>query len=164
MASLTRWTWVWASSGSWWWTGMPGVLQSMGLQGQTQLSDRPELICGHSHSLWLIMSSAGESQETVNLCLLTSVLPVNRFIYLYLTPCYIPHSISSKVILIPSYLGISIWSLISYLGKMCGIIQYESLMFYVSSFFKVGMKNDHFYLQLNEVLILNLICRLCKLL
>ena len=30
MASLTRWTWVWASSGSWWWTGKPGVLQSMG--------------------------------------------------------------------------------------------------------------------------------------
>ena len=32
MASLTPWTWVWASSGSWWWTGRPGVLQSMGLQ------------------------------------------------------------------------------------------------------------------------------------
>ena len=32
MASLTWWTWVWASSGSWWWTGMPGVLQSMGSQ------------------------------------------------------------------------------------------------------------------------------------
>jgi len=31
MASLTRWTWVCASSGSWWWTGKPGVLQSMGL-------------------------------------------------------------------------------------------------------------------------------------
>ena len=30
MASLTQWTWVWASSGSWWWTGRPGVLQSMG--------------------------------------------------------------------------------------------------------------------------------------
>ena len=29
---LTRWTWVWASSGSWWWTGRPGVLQSMRLQ------------------------------------------------------------------------------------------------------------------------------------
>ena len=27
MASLT---WIWASSGSWWWTGKPGVLQSMG--------------------------------------------------------------------------------------------------------------------------------------
>ena len=30
--SLTRWTWVWLSSGSWWWTGEPGVLQSMGSQ------------------------------------------------------------------------------------------------------------------------------------
>ena len=32
MASLTWWTWVWASSGSCWWTGKPGVLQSMDLQ------------------------------------------------------------------------------------------------------------------------------------
>ena len=32
MVSLSRWTWVWASSGRWWRTGKPGVLQSMGLQ------------------------------------------------------------------------------------------------------------------------------------
>ena len=32
MASLTQWTWVWVSSGSLWWTGKPGVLQSMGSQ------------------------------------------------------------------------------------------------------------------------------------
>ena len=32
MASLTRWTWVWVNSGSGWWTGRPGMLQSMGLQ------------------------------------------------------------------------------------------------------------------------------------
>ena len=32
MASLTQWTWVWVNSGSWCWTGRPGVLQSMGLQ------------------------------------------------------------------------------------------------------------------------------------
>ena len=32
MASPTLWTWVWASSGSWWWTGRPGMLQSMVLQ------------------------------------------------------------------------------------------------------------------------------------
>ena len=31
-ASLTRWTWVWVNSGSWWWTGKLGVLQSMGSQ------------------------------------------------------------------------------------------------------------------------------------
>ena len=30
MASATQWTWVWVSSGSWWWTGKPGVLQSRG--------------------------------------------------------------------------------------------------------------------------------------
>ena len=33
MTSLTQWTWVWASSGSWWWAGKTGMLQSMGLQG-----------------------------------------------------------------------------------------------------------------------------------
>ena len=32
MTSLTRWTWVWASSRSWWWTGKPAVLQPMVLQ------------------------------------------------------------------------------------------------------------------------------------
>ena len=32
MASLTRWTWVWVNSGSWWWTGRPGVLRFMGLR------------------------------------------------------------------------------------------------------------------------------------
>ena len=32
MISLTRWTWVWVSSKRWWWTGRPGVLQSMGSQ------------------------------------------------------------------------------------------------------------------------------------
>ena len=39
VASLTQWTWVWASSGSWWWTGKPGLLQSMGLQSQTRLNN-----------------------------------------------------------------------------------------------------------------------------
>ena len=32
MASLTRRTWVWVISGSWWWTGRPGVLRFMGSQ------------------------------------------------------------------------------------------------------------------------------------
>ena len=32
MASLTQWTWVWVNSGSWLWTGRPGVLPSMGSQ------------------------------------------------------------------------------------------------------------------------------------
>ena len=32
MASLIQWTWVWVSSGRWWRTGKPSVLQSMGSQ------------------------------------------------------------------------------------------------------------------------------------
>ena len=48
MASPTWWTWISASSGSWWWTGKPGELQSMGLQSQTWLSDWTE---------WLIVKA-----------------------------------------------------------------------------------------------------------
>ena len=33
VASPIQWTWVWVDSGSWWWTGRPGVLQFMGSQG-----------------------------------------------------------------------------------------------------------------------------------
>ena len=51
MASPTQWTWVWVNSRSWWWTGRPGVLQSMGsqrvwrnwvteLNGETKISRR----------------------------------------------------------------------------------------------------------------------------
>ena len=43
MTSLTWWTWVWVNSGSWWWTGRPGVLRFMGSQSQTRLSDWTEL-------------------------------------------------------------------------------------------------------------------------
>ena len=32
MASPTQWTWVWVNSRSWWWTGRPDVLQSIGSQ------------------------------------------------------------------------------------------------------------------------------------
>ena len=41
MASLTWWTWVWVNSGSWWWTGRPGVLWFMGSQrvGHDWLTD-----------------------------------------------------------------------------------------------------------------------------
>ena len=39
VVSLTWWTWVWVNSGRQWRTGKPGVLQSHGLQNQTQLSN-----------------------------------------------------------------------------------------------------------------------------
>ena len=43
MASPTQWMWVWVNSGSWWWTGKPGVLQSIGSQSWTWLSNWTEL-------------------------------------------------------------------------------------------------------------------------
>ena len=48
---IADWTWVWVNSGSWRWTGRPGVLQSMGSQSWTWLSNWPEheLYC-HNHS------------------------------------------------------------------------------------------------------------------
>ena len=43
MASPTWWTWVWVSSGNWWWTGRPDMLQSMGLtKRRTWLSNWTE--------------------------------------------------------------------------------------------------------------------------
>ena len=47
LASLTQWTWVWAGSGTWWWTGKPGVLQSTGSQ---RLSDWTETQRGRKTS------------------------------------------------------------------------------------------------------------------
>ena len=45
MASPTQWTWVWLNSGSSWWTGRPGVLQSMGFtKNWKRLSKWTELI------------------------------------------------------------------------------------------------------------------------
>ena len=32
MVLPTQWTWVWVDSGSWWWTGRPGMLRFMGSQ------------------------------------------------------------------------------------------------------------------------------------
>ena len=43
MASLTLWTWVWVNSGSWWWTGRPGVLQFGVAKRQTRVNNWTEL-------------------------------------------------------------------------------------------------------------------------
>ena len=57
MASPTQWTWVWVDFGSWWWTGKPGVLQSMGSQSWTWLSYCTELILTYISSLFWMVSS-----------------------------------------------------------------------------------------------------------
>ena len=47
MASPTQWTWVWMDSGSWWWTGRPGMLWFMGSQriGHSLTTELNWMIC-----------------------------------------------------------------------------------------------------------------------
>ena len=52
MASLTKWTWVWANSGSVWRKEEPDILQSMASQSQTQLNDwTTTVMCVSQNSL-----------------------------------------------------------------------------------------------------------------
>ena len=57
MASLTQCMWVWADSGSWWWTGRPGVLRFMGSQR-----------VGHDWATELIWTELNHSKCTVQWC------------------------------------------------------------------------------------------------
>ena len=61
MASLTRLTWVWVNSGSWWWTGRPGVLRFMGLQ-RVRHNWATELnwMVWFKHETHRLMQNAGE--------------------------------------------------------------------------------------------------------
>ena len=59
MVSLIQWTWVWASSGRWWRTRQPGVLQSM----ESQKSDTTEQLNGNKVSVFHI--SIGYSESSV---------------------------------------------------------------------------------------------------
>ena len=52
MASLTQWTWAWVNSGSWWWTGWPGVLWSTG-SGRVRLDWVTELNWTEYYPVWI---------------------------------------------------------------------------------------------------------------
>ena len=56
MASLTQWTWLCASSGSWWWTGRPGVLQPRGSQ-RVRHDWATELNWAKLYSVWHQLST-----------------------------------------------------------------------------------------------------------
>ena len=76
MASLTQWTWVWVSSGSWSSTGKAGMMQSMGSQRvghnwATELNWTDGLSCGH---VWLWKLNCKEGRMLKNWYLWTVVL------------------------------------------------------------------------------------------
>ena len=55
MASLIRWMWVWVNSGSWWWTGRPGMLRFTGLQ-RVRHNWVTDLIWFNCQFIWLSWS------------------------------------------------------------------------------------------------------------
>ena len=68
MASLTRWMRVWVNSGSWWWTGRPGMLRFMWLQSWTQLSDWTELNSQQRIHGFSMSESLPERKRNLSFC------------------------------------------------------------------------------------------------
>ena len=79
MASPTQWTRVWVNSGSWWWTGRPGVLQSMGSQ---RVGHNWATEVNWTNSLQLINNVQGLSKEKIEvLSLIASKSTFERQLY-----------------------------------------------------------------------------------
>ena len=74
MASLTQWRWVWVNSGSWWWTGRPGLLRFMGLQkvghdwatelNWTELDYKIKLVNPKGNQPWIFTGRTDAANET----------------------------------------------------------------------------------------------------
>ena len=80
MASPTRWTWVWVNSGSWWWTGTPGMLQFMGSQrvghdwlNWTELIQIWNRLLYERHMAWSPSHPPSDSQTTQEATSLTCI-------------------------------------------------------------------------------------------
>ena len=113
MASLTWWTWVWVNSGSWWWTGRPGVLCVVHgvTKSQTWLSYWTELNwCAlkivWTHKIFLLLFSISYTR-----CI--SVKPKNKKGSLFdsISLCILPLWIGSFTEHF-SFVGFSVYSII----------------------------------------------------
>jgi len=67
MSSSTLWTWVWASSRCWWWTGRPGMLKFIRSQSWTWVRDWTELNWCH---IALIESDFSSITSHIHNCVL----------------------------------------------------------------------------------------------
>ena len=92
MASLTRWMWVCVNSGSWWWTGSPGMLWFMGSQR-----------VGHDWATELNWMWFSLNYCTLQLCLIL------LYIRLCLTVKKLPLSCHSLHLFFPQILGSYLW-------------------------------------------------------
>ena len=84
MASPTWCTWVWASSRNWWWTGQPGILQSMSSQGI-----RHDWVAKHNY--WIFSVFDLESLRTLAPSLWNIVF------FFFFAPQYAARTLDSKI-------------------------------------------------------------------
>ena len=76
MVSQTWWTCIWASFGNWWWTGKPGVLQSMGFQGvRHNWETEPKIVASSPITLWQI--EGGKVEAVVDFLFLSTKIIVD---------------------------------------------------------------------------------------
>ena len=130
MASPTQWTWVWVDSGSWWWTGRPGMLQFIGSQRvghnwETELTDWQSyfilfpllLFCFKFHWFMFFIISF----LLFNLCFFSSLS-------LFSNIFYVLHYIFSSA----SFMVFSFFSLSPFFLIFCsGILDYLRLFFFL---------------------------------
>ena len=93
MAEPTGWTWLWASSGRWWWTGKSGVLQAM--KSQRARHDwatnwtEPNWVTIMNSSVWWVLSHNLHSWEpssiikVINPCIMLMTLKTKIYDCIY---------------------------------------------------------------------------------
>ena len=96
IASPTRWTWVWVSSGSWWWIGRPGVLQFIQSQSRTRLSNWTKLLllfCSTSYIFLALIftfsievSESHTFKECTTLITMPNILKCDTVLHFTLVP------------------------------------------------------------------------------
>ena len=122
MAIPTQWTWVWVNSGSWWWTGRPGMLRSMGLQrvghnGTTELNWRSFLCSFSVYSCHLFFIS---SASVWSILFLSFTMPIFAWNVSLVTLIFLKRSLVFPILL---YFSISLhWSLRKAFSSLLAIL------------------------------------------
>ena len=101
MTSPPKWTWVWANSGSWWWTGRPGMLRFMGSQRvghdrETELNWKPPRV-PVPNLLMLLYSSPVTSHPFPVPSVPIFLLPIALSTDYWLCPAWLKSSLTSHV-------------------------------------------------------------------
>ena len=96
MASPTQWAWVWVNSGSWWWTGRPGVLRFMGLQRvghnwATELNWADWYVlpkCSNPSQTYIVERSVTQMGVQLNICSVMILFKWTMYLDCFLRPVH----------------------------------------------------------------------------